>query len=210
MSISISDENLNNILEFYTPDSVYIVGSSINHIVNYNDIDVLVLFKNNDDYLKKNIRKSFLEPDGKRIEVFVNTYERQFSMTINKYYAWTSLNMAKHIYGDDLLQIYDFNKYNLINSKPYRQTLCKYIKNEFMCVRKRFFVSKNDFTTNPRRGSNYLWKCYRLLLICYIINNNSYNLTNEQIKMLNKVHDEKDMSEELWAWCENIIETEAL
>ena len=53
MSISISDENLNNILEFYTPDSVYIVGSSINHIVNYNDIDVLVLFKNNDDYLKK-------------------------------------------------------------------------------------------------------------------------------------------------------------
>ena len=133
-----------------------------------------------------------------------------FSMTINKYYAWTSLNMAKHIYGDDLLQIYDFNKYNLINSKPYRQTLCKYIKNEFMCVRKRFFVSKNDFTTNPRRDSNYLWKCYRLLLICYIINNNSYNLTNEQIKMLNKVHDEKDMSEELWAWCENIIETEAL
>lgn len=47
-----------------------------------------------------------------------------------------------------------------------------------------------------------------MILICYIINNNSYELTEAQKTMLNIVHDTREMSNDLWNFCIELIERE--
>ncbi len=205
--MNLPENILKQIIKDYNPDSIYIVGSALQKITNYNDIDVLVLYKDHNDYLKNSARKQYFDANNKRIEVFINSYENEISTPINIFYAWTSLKLAKHIYGDDLLKLYNLDKYDLVNSEDYRRQVCGCILNEQKCVNKK--IKKIAPTENPRNGTNYLYKCYRMLLICYIITNKSYELTNEQIKILNKVHDEKDMSKELWDWCNEVLESEA-
>ena len=83
--------------------------------------------------------------------------------------------------------------------------VCFKIYNEMTLIKNikgSFDYKKNRF------GTNYLYKCYRCLLICYIINNNSYELTEAQKTMLNAVHDIKEMPDKLWKFCIELIERE--
>lgn len=204
--MKISESVLNQIIKDYNPDSIYIVGSSTQKIINYADIDVLVLYKNTEIYLKNRARRQYIDKN-KHVEVFVNNYLDEVSDTINIFYAWTSLKLAEHVYGDNLLDLYDLDKYDLVKSNDYRRKVCSLILNEQKFVNRVIKRSLNN--KDPRLNTNYLYKCYRMLLICYIITNKSYKLTDEQITILNKVHDEHNMSEELWAWCWEVLESEA-
>ena len=64
-----------------------------------------------------------------------------------------------------------------------------------------------EMSYNFHYGS-YISKPYRLLLTCYILDNNSFELSEEQKNMVNKVHDEKTISTELLTWCKQVIESE--
>ena len=194
------------IIDCYNPDSIYIVGSSVLNIDNPNDVDLLLLYNKESVPIK---RYTITSEDNVRYECFSNTYEKEISNVTNVCFAWTTLKLAKNIYGDDLLNsdkykdfLYNFD---LVNNLKYRKDVCFKIYNEMMLIKNikgSFDYKKNRF------GTNYLYKCYRCLLICYIINNNSYELTEAQKTMLNAVHDIKEMPDNLWKFCIELIERE--
>lgn len=194
------------IIDCNNPDSIYIVGSSVLNIDNPNDVDLLLLYNKESVPIK---RYAIISEDGVRYECFSNTYEKEISNVTNVCFAWTTLKLAKNIYGDDLLNsdkykdfLYNFD---LINNLKYRKDVCFKIYNEMMLV--KTLKGSFDYKKN-RLGTNYLYKCYRCLLICYIINNNSYELTEAQKTMLNAVHDIKEMPDKLWKFCIELIERE--
>lgn len=194
------------IIDCYNPDSIYIVGSSVLNINNPKDFDLLLLYNKESVPIKRYVITS---EDNVRYECFSNTYEKEISNVTNVCFAWTTLKLAKNIYGDDLLnsdKYKDFlHKFDLVNNVNYRKDVCFKIYNEMMLVK----TLKGSFDNKENRfGTNYLYKCYRCLLICYIINNNSYELTEAQKETLNIVHDAREMSDDLWKFCIELIERE--
>lgn len=194
------------IINCHNPDSIYIVGSSILNINHPNDIDLLLLYNKESVPIKRYV---IISEDGVRYECFCDTYKEELSNVINICFAWTTLKLAKNIYGDDLLNSDKYKDFlhniDLINNSTYRKEVCFKIYNEMMLVK----TLKGSFDNKENRfGTNYLYKCYRCLLICYIINNNSYELTEAQKETLNIVHDAREMSDDLWKFCIELIERE--
>ena len=156
------------IAEEYKPTLIYQVGSSI-MCENPNDIDLLLIYRNNEDF--KNFKRS-IKYDGQiRYEIFANSLEGQEYNVID--YAYGANAYLNPLYGK--LDEIDINKIDWLHNselkvKVENRLLSRYCEHKF----------------DNLDGSSYMQKPYRFLMTIYFIANNSYELSKEQIKILNK------------------------
>lgn len=181
----------------------YLTGS-YNLIDNPHDLDIVLLYDNinslNED--QEYLLNNFNELD----KIFKFTYKSK------DYHITLLLNEIKHVkdimksfayisgpYCGDILcgenDITDYSKYNLVTNIGFKLAVLKRLEYQINRDKDKYWMC------------SYTKKLYRLLATCYIIYNNSYELTDEQKQVLNQVHDTNEMSDELFDWCKNLIET---
>lgn len=184
----INNNIINEITTNNNPDVVYVVGSST-VVNNPNDVDILILYRNEEDFA--NFKRSiYYDKDGVRYEVFANSLSGHQQNVVN--YAYGTNGYYKPIYGT--LSKEELYSIDFLNNPTLRDK-----------VANKLFSQYYEYKFNHLTGASYIQKPYRFLLTVYFIANNSYELTNEQVNILNMVHDKKTMSEDLWLYCEKIL-----
>lgn len=187
LKIYIEQEIIDLIVKTYNPISIYIVGSSVIGIDNFKDIDILCVFNNN-DYRER--LRLYSNKYKVNCEIFHATKSQVLSRNHRLSYAWSYLKEFRQcIYGEDILAQFDAT--DILSNEIYKNDLCKKIYQDFITVDQMKSTS----------GLNFLFKPYRMLIIYYSIINNSYIFTENQIKTLNKVHDTRQIDENLYNDC---------
>ncbi len=175
------------IVKTFNPTSIYIVGSSILNIDNFKDIDILCVYDTDDS--KERIRL-YSNKYKRGCEVFHATRSQVMSKAHRLCYAWSYLKaFRKCVYGEDFLA--QFDSTDMLNNEEYKIELCRKIYQDFISAER----------SNSTFGLNFLFKPYRILVLYYAMINNSYTFTEEQIKILNEVHDSRTLSNELYNEC---------
>lgn len=196
--------------------AAYLIGSSL-QFNSPEDLDIMLIY---DDPAKYKDDIQYFPHYESRCNQMVNFCIKRFDYLIRDKYeslddlfddffikvAENSTKLIPLFIMDDSYAK-DLSKYNLVTNIKYRNDVVTYIYNQFL--------KHNDYNLlkteiNNKKISNsmddsYFKKQHRLLATCYILYNNSYEFTDEQKRILNKVHDSKEMSEELFDWCKSLI-----
>lgn len=183
----INKEIIKTIIDTCHPDIIYQVGSSVS-LDHPNDIDILVLYRKQEDFLK--FKRFSFKIGALNCEVFGNSFEGQMNNVVN--YAYGACSYLKPLYGS--LNSEELKSIDFLQNKELKTRLLIRLVGRYMCHK---YGNLN--------GSSYMCKPYRFLMTIYFIDNNSYDLTSDQIAILNKVHDEKMMSQDLWKYCESVL-----
>lgn len=173
-------------------EQIYITGSAATGLLdNFNDVDILLIVSSqNIPYPKYELFQKLTNCD--RVSVFsalidFNSTSELKIRNQNKF-AYCSGPNAKLIYNKSNNPGF-LERYDILKNDNFKKE----------CVLFMLY----ELSTNLPMG--YLKKPYRLLLSCYILDNNSYNITSEQKQMVNQVHDEKNISNELLSYCKQVI-----
>lgn len=187
------DSLINKIINLLKPLYIYKVGSSL-VCNNPNDIDLVLIYDNKEDMLDaSNKHHQLISRDeetinGIKYNLLFNNKEYIRNTAI--YYSYEFGPYLVQLYGDDDVM----KDFNMLTNLELKKDVCMHINNELIAKVQR----------NYPFGS-YITKPYRLLLTCYILDNNSFELTEEQLLTINQVHDNKSMSDELWDYCKHVI-----
>lgn len=173
---------------------VYLVGSSSIGIKNNNDIDILFVIDDNIyDKIIYPDRELWLKLLDNKLNIFVISLNDIKDNMIN--FAYETGPYFKPIFSRENSQEKLGYEFNILTNRDFRTRVLKKLRTDFIM----------DELDSNRDGSIYLKKPYRLLATCYILSNNSYKFTKEQKRILNKVHDEKSISNELFNWCKKLV-----
>lgn len=182
------------IIETLNPTSIYIVGSSILGIENFKDIDVLCVYDNDDCHERL---RQYSSKYKVNVEIFNATKSEVLNKNHRLCYAWSYLKEFRQcIYGEDILA--QFDNTDLLSNEKYKKDLCIKIYQDF----------KDAEQLKSTYGLNFLFKPYRMLVIYYSMINNSYTFTEDQIKILNEVHDTRKLDDDLYNECKNFFYNE--
>lgn len=179
---------INQIYEECKPLAIYQVGSSI-VCKNPKDVDILLIYKNDADREATGgrVKKKYYDNEI-RYDTFTSTLgELEGNLS---YFMYEGGKYLKLLAGREI----DVSRYNLFTNPEFR-------KKSLLTILDRLMVKKYNNSTENQYGA----KPYRMLMSCYILDNGDYKLTREQIKVLNEIHDTREMSQELWDYCEKVV-----
>lgn len=187
---------ITKIVSLLKPSYIYKVGSSL-ICTNPNDVDLVLIYDNHDKMIEASKKKNSvftqddLNIDGIQYNLLFNSLE----------YIYNTASLYAYEFGPYLIQLYGNNnimqKLNILTDINLKKEAC--------CIMASQIHIK--MSCNFHHGS-YISKPYRLLLTCYILYNNSFELSEEQKDIINKVHDEKTISNELLTWCKQVVDKE--
>lgn len=177
-------------------------GSSIlPYIDNPHDVDIFVVFKNRENMREKCHNICILQRQLRELNISVAVVPCQLNRLQNwldesvpvereRFPAYTYLlRYIQFLGGEDTLNLHGFD----VLSEPVRSRYIRSLKEA--AVRAETIHDDNNGKMD---------KCiYHILTGLYILQNNSYNFTPEQIYNINLAHD-KECSEELYNW---VLET---
>lgn len=173
-------------------EQIYITGSAaIDLLDNFNDVDILLIVSSkNIPYPKYELFQKLTNCDKVSVFSALIDFNSAIELKIQNQdkFAYCSGPNAKLIYNKSDNSGF-LERYDILTNDNFKKE----------CVLSMLY----ELSTNRHNG--YLKKPYRLLLSCYILDNNSYNITSEQKRMVKQVHDEKNISDELLSYCKQVI-----
>lgn len=189
---NIDKQLLENFYNTYHPIAIYQAGSSM-VVDNPKDIDIIFIFNSFEEAKQNNFKRFRFDQNGHTCEAFMAALNKIEDTMIN--YAFMGGDYYKFLYGNPI----DKNRFNLFTNLEFRAKALANIVSRY---------SQYKFCKWERKDS-YLLKPYRFLLTCYFLDNNAYTITEEQKAIINKVHDERQMPQDLWDYCERVLYTAA-
>lgn len=188
---------IQELYDILSPKAIFLVGSS--PIINKpNDVDLSLIYDHRRDYVA--IRKKISKEQNVRVhEIVVNNNISLLPTGIDDLYNGFT---ADFMYEADKYMIYlvgdetciDKDKINVFKNNIFKDK-----------VLVSLYTDLDIHFGGAPKHNIYGQKPYRLLWSCYILYNKSYDITDEQKRILNEVHDSKQMSEDLWQWCLGVV-----
>ncbi len=179
--------------DIYKPVAIYRCGSSI-LVDNPRDIDIVLIYSNKQEMIEKqNIHNESLKLilDKNKINILSSNLDMFFDIMAK--FPYESGKYWQFLYGNKL----DDEKYNvnILTNKAHRERSIR------LALRQAINYIYEDTCRDM-----LVIKPYRLLFFCYILDNNSHDLTDDQLKKINAAHDENKISLEQAKYCLNVLE----
>lgn len=207
---------INSILNDYKNrlhcDSAFYIGSFI-LLDNFYDIDIRLWYSNQNDYIvdKQILDEISLKINSifnKKIDFIIQIISDDSISDIMSYLAHTTNIYSICIFNNTDI---NYNIFDLVENTEYKKQVVNVLYNLFQNHNNSdnlidlFYLKQCDDIPKYLLKNTYFIKKHHLLLTCYILYNNSYELTDEQINNINNVHSDNCLSTELFNWCKTLI-----
>lgn len=192
--VNVDKNIISEIFEEYKPLAIFQVGSSI-VCKNPQDIDVLVVYENQAELEEKFKGRKCLHDDrGYKYEVFSNSLDNMKVGMEN--FMYEGGKYLKFLAGDE--EAVNVSQFNVLENESFKRACLEKLLDRILSIK---FADPDE----PKYMSSYTNKPYRLLMSCFILDNNSYDLTKKQVAAINKAHDEVSISEEQLEYCYEVV-----
>ena len=176
--------------QLYKADFIALTGSAI-MVDNPNDYDISIIYTSRKNTPSINLYNNRLKNKlrDNNITFFISTID---DIKVGAYlYPYCSYKLLA---GNEE----EFNKiissFNIFNNKESYNKLLDILIQDTLSLKYNWQTTDSIFCRKP----------YRLLWTCYILDNQSYKLTEEQKIAVNKAHDIKQLSKEQIDFCYNL------